>query len=200
MSREVVKKSVPGKIVRSTSRAGVWGGALLIGLALFLLFRGFGPGGTGSSGSGSGPESNGGSDPKISTSAPTSAASSAAPSATSPMATSPTATSLTAPDPLAGGLTDDEKKALSGDVLTVLIDEHRFLMELPGGPDPIFRPIPLERVVELATLSRGDTNGVKVKILRRETSRASAEFQLKSELERKGIRGDSLVMPTEFVP
>ncbi len=191
MSREVVKKSVPGKIVRSTSRAGVWGGALLIGLALFLLFRGFGPGGTGSSNSGSGLESNGGSDPKISTSAPTSAA---------PSSTSPAPTSLTAPDPLAGGLTDDEKKALSGDVLTVLIDEHRFLMELPGSPDPIFRPIPLERVVELATLSKGDTNGVKVKILRRETSRASAEFQLKSELERRGIRGDSLVMPTEFVP
>lgn len=191
MSREVVKKSVPGKIVRSTSRAGVWGGALLIGLALFLLFRGFGPGGTGSSNSGSGPESNGGSDPKISTSAPTSAA---------PSSTSPAPTSLTAPDPLAGGLTDDEKKALSGDVLTVLIDEHSFLMELPGSPDPIFRPIPLERVVELATLSKGDTNGVKVKILRRETSRASAEFQLKSELERRGIRGDSLVMPTEFVP
>jgi len=191
MSREVVKKSVPGKIVRSTSRAGVWGGALLVGLALFLLFRGFGPGGTGSSNSGSGPESNGGSDPKISTSAPTSAA---------PSSTSPAPTSLTAPDPLAGGLTDDEKKALSGDVLTVLIDEHSFLMELPGSPDPIFRPIPLERVVELATLSKGDTNGVKVKILRRETSRASAEFQLKSELERKGIRGDSLVMPTEFVP
>jgi len=191
MSRETVKKSVPGKVVRNTSRAGVGGGALLIGLALFLLFRGFGPGGTGSSGSGSSPESEGGSNPQITTATPTSAA---------PSSTTPAVTSLTAPDALEGGLTDDEEKALSGNVLTLLIDEHDFLMELPGSPAPIFRPIPLERVLELATLSKGDTNGVKVKILRRETSRASAEFQLKSELERKGIRGDSIMMPSEFVP
>ncbi len=186
MSRDINKKSIPGRVVRNTSRAGVGGGALLIALALYMMFRGFGPGGTGSSGSGTGPETTGGSNPQITTSAP--------------LASDQTARALTAPDPVEGGLTDDEKKALSGDIMTVLIDEHSFLMELPAFPDPVFRPVPLERIVELATLSKGDTNGVKVRILRRETSRASAEFQLKSELERKGIRGDSIMMPSEFVP
>jgi hypothetical protein len=39
-----------------------------------------------------------------------------------------------------------------------------------------------------------------VKILRRENARASAEFELKSELERIGIRSDAMMMPDEFVP
>ena len=113
---------------------------------------------------------------------------------------SATTTSLAAPDRVKGGLTEDEKKALSGDTLTVLIDEHDYLIELPGSPDPIFRPTPMDRIVELAKLTNGDTNGTRVRILRRQSSRASAEEKLKLELERHSIHSDAIVMPSEFVP
>ena len=181
-------KTLPGKAFRGTSRAGLGGGAILIGLALFLLFRGFGPGGTGATGSGTGSESTPGGSPMITTSANGKSDSSA------------TTTSLAAPDRINGRLTEDEKKALSGDTLTVLIDEHDYLIELPGSPDPIFRPTPMDRIVELARIARGDTNGTRVRILRRQSSRASAEEKLKLELERHGIHNDAIVMPSEFVP
>ena len=82
----------------------------------------------------------------------------------------------------------------------MLIDEHTFLVEIPGSPDPIFRPTPLKRILELAPQAKGDANGIRVKILRRENARASSEFELKSELERIGIRSDAMMMPGEFVP
>ena len=177
-------KSLPGKVTRTTSRAGLGGGALLIALALFLLFRGFGPGGTGASGSGT--PGDGKSSTLITT------------------ASSSDSTSMpsgkTADDEVRGGLTTDEKKALGGETLTVLIDEHDFLMGVPGTPDMIYRPTPLSRLAELARLSKGDTNGIRVQILRRETSRASAEEELKLELSRQGIHSDAIVMPGDFVP
>ena len=181
-------KTLPGKVIRGTSRAGIGGGAILIGLALFLLFRGFGPGGTGATGSGTGSISTSGGSTMITTSGSATNNSSA------------TTTSLAAPDRVKGGLTEDDRKALSGDTLTVLIDEHDYLIELPGSPDPIFRPTPLDRIVELAKIADGDTNGTRVRILRRQSSRASAEEKLKLELERHGIHSDAMVMPSEFVP
>ncbi len=180
--------SLTGKVVSCTSRAGSGGGAILIGLALFLLFRGFGPGGTGATGSGTGTDSSTNGSAMITKTAPGS------------KDFSTTTTSLAAPDSISGGMTENEKKALSGDILTVLIDEHDYLIEIPGSPDPIFRPTPLERIVELARITDGDTNGTRVRILRRQSSRASAEEKLKLELERQGIHDDAIVMPSEFVP
>lgn len=179
------KKIPPGTFVRRTSKAGMTGGAVLIGLALFMLFRGLGPGGPGTGANSDSSESTG---TQISTS-------------TSSPETTPTAEkSVAAAETVAGGITDDEEKALAGNVFTVLIDEHSYLMEIPGTPDPIFRPTPLPRILELAPQAKGDTNGIRVRILRRENARASAEFELKSELERIGIRSDAVMMPGEFVP
>lgn len=184
MPSDKKEKSLPRKVISRTSRAGIGGGAVLIGIALYLLMRGPGLGGPGSAGT----ESESGADEKtMITSSPESSPT----SVTKPVA---------AADPIEGGLTEDEEKALSGDIFTVLIDEHNFLIEVPGTGEPVFRLTPLDRVVELAGLAKGDTNGVKVKVLRRESSRASAEFQLKSELERRGIRSDAIIMPSEFVP
>jgi hypothetical protein len=187
MSKNPQPKSIPGKgLIRRTSRAGIGGGVILIGLALYLLFRGFGLGGPGAAGSGIGSESESGGTAMI-----TKGDSST---------TNGSTTALAAPDTVEGGLSDDEKKALSGTTLTVLIDEHDYLLELPGTPDPMFRPTPLERIVELATLAKGDTNGTRVRILRRQSSRASAEEKLKLELDRRGVHADAIVMPSEFVP
>ena len=171
------KKNLPGTVARRTSKAGMTGGAVLIGLALFMLFRGLGPGGPGTGANSDSGEDTG---TQISTS-------------TSSSETAPTKEkSLVAPETVAGGITDDEEKALSGNVFTVLIDEHSYLMEM--------RPTPLKRILELAPQAKGDSNGIRVRILRRENARASAEFELKSELERIGIRNDAVIMPGEFVP
>lgn len=193
MSKTPQQNAIPRKnLMRRTSKAGMGGGAILIGLALYLLFRGFGFGGPGAPGSGGGPDSESGADSKSGGS--TMITTSQSPS------NSGSAKALAAPDRIEGGLSDDEQKALSGVTLTVLIDEHDYLFEIPGTPDPMFRPIPLERIVELATLTKGDSNGTKVRILRRQTSRASAEEKLKLELGRRGIHADAIVMPSEFMP
>jgi hypothetical protein len=181
MPRNEHPQSLPGRVVRTTSRAGVGGGAILIGLALFLLFKGMGPGGTGSSGSGTGPESG-------------------KTLITSKGTESPSEEAVAAPDEVKGGLTDEEKKSLTGDVFTVLIDEKNFLIELPGDPDPVYREAQLSRVIELAKLAKGDSNGIRVRILRRESARASAEFDLTEGLHKAGIDKDSTIMPADFVP
>jgi len=176
---------MPGNPIQRVSRAGIGGGALLIGLALYLLFRGFGPGGTGSSGSGTGP---GESQPALVT------------TQAEPSTQQNGKTSLALPDPTEGGLADDEKKALAGNVLTVLIDERDYLIELPAEPESLFRPTTLPRIIELAKLTKGDSNGIRVRILRRETARALSEQELLNELLRIGIRKDHVIMPGGFVP
>jgi hypothetical protein len=186
-----VAKTLPGKAIRTTSRAGIGGGALLIGLALFLLFRGFGPGGTGASGSGTGTGEAGDGKADAMVLASTTVSQQSATDAEIAQA---------GLDKTRAGLTDDEKKALNGNVLTVLIDEHDYRIQLPGTPDAVYRAAPLDRIVELATLANGDSNGIRVQILRRESARASAEEKLKLELTRKGIHEDAVVMPGDFVP
>lgn len=181
MTRKEHPQNLPGRVVRTTSRAGLGGGAILIGLALYLLFKGMGPGGIGSSGSGIGPE------PEESL-------------ITSKGTDTPSEKAIVAPDQIRGGLTDDEKKSLSGDVLTILIDEKNFLLELPGDVDPVYRKTSLPRVIELARLARGDSNGIRVRILRRESARASAEFDLIDGLHKEGVSKDSIIMPADFVP
>ena len=186
MSNKNDRVPLPGRIVRGTSRAGIGGGAILIGLALFLLFRGFGPGGTGSSGSGTGASI-----------APTSVAKSSEPTEETEQTEE---SRLTASDPMMGGLTEDERKALSGNILTVLIDDYQYMIELPGKPDSILRPAELSRIVKLASLVKGDSNGIKVRVLIRQSARASAEKQIMADLEHSGIHRDAIMMTSEFVP
>ena len=152
MSRNEHPQNLPGRVVRSSSRAGIGGGAILIGLALFLLFKGMGPGGTGSSGSGIGPES----EKSLITAKGTE---------------TPSEKAVAAPDEVQGGLTD-----------------------------PVYVETPLPRVIELAKLAKGDSNGIRVRILRRESARASAEFDLIDGLHKAGVSKDSTIMPADFVP
>lgn len=98
-----------------------------------------------------------------------------------------------------GGLTQDEQKALSGKVLGILIDERDYLMEIPSENQAIYRPTSLQRLIELAGLTDGDTNGIRVRILQRETARPSAEQILRNELVKVGIGSDAIYLSAEFV-
>lgn len=178
----------PGRIVRRTSRAATGGAALLLAfLALMVLRLGGGgsgdPDGNGQSGSAG--EATAAARPPLVSTAPDGRAASRTP------ATPPPAASL---------LSADEQQALSGPVLTVLIDEHSYLIQLPSETQPVYRPADLQRVLQLAELTRGDTNGIRVRIVRRENARASAEEQLKLDLSRRGIGSNAVHMSEDFVP
>lgn len=169
----------PG-VFKTTARAAS-GGVIMVGLMLcLLLFRGFGTGSPDSATSTSG-------SPQMATTE-------------SPKNTETPDPESTVEDESSGGLTPDEQKALSEKVLAVLIDEHQYLLAIPGESTDVYRPTELERVIELARRTEGDSNGIRVRILRRENARASAEEQLKLDLNRAGITRDCIYMPADFVP
>lgn len=185
MGDESSKRSTIGGIVRGTRRASMGGGAILIGVALYLILRGLGmPGG--------GPGFGGSSDKNAETPDDSSAAISTE-SVDDNVATSPNSEA-------GDGLTDDERKSVAVETLTVLIDGHDYLLGIPSSSELIYRPTELRRIVELAQKVRGDASGIRVRVLRRETSRASAEVALMTELNHVGIKQDAIVMPKEFLP
>ncbi|MEZ6061412.1 MAG: hypothetical protein R3C19_13795 [Planctomycetaceae bacterium] len=85
-------------------------------------------------------------------------------------------------------------------MLTVLIDEYDYLILIPSESEPVYRKAELSRILQLAKQTKGDSNGIRVRIQRRDNSRASAEHQLTNELQRAGIGNDAIYMASEFVP
>lgn len=97
------------------------------------------------------------------------------------------------------GLTEAEQQALKDGVLGILIDETDYFLILPGK-EPIYRPSDLDELVRLAMHAKGDSNGIRVKILRRESSRTLAEIELQQALTDAGIKQDAVYMPREPLP
>jgi hypothetical protein len=184
-------QQVPGKVVRGTTKAGVGVGAIALGMLAFLLLRGFGPGGSG--GAGDAGEGSDGAQDRTSVAASDDATS--APADSDRSSAQPRGLSGDDDD-----LTSDERSALASQVLSVLIDERQFLIQIAATPTPLFRPSPLARIAELAARAPGDTNGIRVRILRRETARPSAENELREVLKSVGLLDDAILMPAETVP
>ena len=182
------------RMLRTSSRYGVGAGALMIGIAFYLLLRGFGTGfGTGTG----------------ETEQPASADSANTPAAAAPAdttaATQPAKTVAADKDAESGArslsdLTADERRAISSGILTVLIDERKFLIQIADTPAPVFRSTILSRIPELVRRCSGDTNGIRVIVRRRETARPSAEADLRRELEQLQITSDAILMPEEILP
>jgi hypothetical protein len=179
-----IENSPPGKIVRKTSQAATGGAVMFIAFLALMIFRhGLG------TGDGTGDE--------------TAAPSTSKNSVDSSMATTeapPSSGTLLTPDKAVGGLTSDEKRALSSNVLTLLIDEHDYLMQISAEPQPVYRPVQLSRIIELAPQARGDANGIRVLIRRRENARAAAEEKLKLELSHYAVPASAVHMAEDFVP
>ena len=99
-----------------------------------------------------------------------------------------------------GGLTDDEKIALSGGTLQVLIDEFDYLMQVPGKDQQAsWVPIELPRLIAVAQQATGDSNGIRVRIQKRVTARASAEREVLQKLDAVGIGADAVFESSELV-
>ncbi|MEZ6130725.1 MAG: hypothetical protein R3C59_18730 [Planctomycetaceae bacterium] len=172
----------PG-VAKSTARAASGGAIVVVALLAMLFFRGVGSG-------------NGEADSKAPAS-PDSSLVSTAPVAPVGVPVAPSETDSDSTS--TGGLTNDEQKALSDRILAVLIDERSYLMEVPTDSGPIYRPAELDRLVELARQAEGDSNGIRVRILQRETARPSAEQDLRDRLAAIGITADAVYLSADFV-
>lgn len=184
------------RMLRTSSRYGVGAGALMIGIALYLLLQGFGAGAGTGAGTGD-------------TEQPASADSASKPDTAAPAdtkaATQPAASVGADKDAESGArsltdLTADERRAISSGILTVLIDERKFLIQIADTPAPVYRSTILSRIPELVRRCSGDTNGIRVIVRRRETARPSAEADLRRELEKLQITSDAILMPEEILP
>ncbi|HIE98474.1 MAG TPA: hypothetical protein EYG03_17210 [Planctomycetes bacterium] len=164
------------RVIKNTARAAAGGVIVVAALLALMFFQGAG------SGTGEGDSSN----PSLSMVTTESSADAAENSTDADLAD--------------GGLTADEQKALSDQVLSILIDEHEYLMEIPDDDAIIYRPAEIERLVELARQAEGDSNGIRVRILQRESARPSAEEKLKLALATAGIDIDALYQQSEFIP
>lgn len=186
--------------LKTTTRAAS-GGAVLVGAVLVLLFfRG--------TGIGIGVDSEGEAEESVNTpdasepsdSEPSRELASVAPASGSSGSQQPDAAIPPKEISNQPKLSIDERVATGQKTLGILIDERSYLLRIPGTPQDVFRPSTLERLVELAKLVSGDTNGIRVTILRRETARTTAEQELKSALAAAGIGANAVYMPNDFVP
>ena len=85
-------------------------------------------------------------------------------------------------------------------VLTILIDEYTYRILVPADPEPVYRECSLPEVLSLAEKTTGDVNDIRIRILRRETARQSAETALLESLAATGIGVDAILMPSTTEP
>lgn len=78
------------------------------------------------------------------------------------------------------------------DVVKVVVAERAFALRSEKGE----RPIQLPEIIELVKQAPGDTDGIRLRIYRKPSSRASAEDALQTALSDAGIREDVV----EWVP
>lgn len=161
------------RIVVAAPRAGLAAGVLLICCAFMLLFQGFGVGlGTAASLSG----------------------------ADSSESTAPPQPSPASPRSLDTSSDTDINSLPPQPVLTILIDEHTYLILVRANPEPVYRKCSLPEVLSLAEKTTGDDLKDRIRILRRETARQSAETALLESLAAIGIGGDAIKMPSTTEP
>lgn len=85
------------------------------------------------------------------------------------------------------------------EVLTVLIEDRHYAIRQSDGNGETWNRIELERVVELAEQTPGNADGVRVRIIRDESARASAEIELQERLRKAGLSKESIVMAPDLV-
>lgn len=169
--------SVIRRIFRAATlapRAGLLLGTLLIAAAVLMLLRNFGTG----------------------SNTPDPLASATNPDSQRPDNPPPVARGLDATQP-------NENLApnpAASPLITILIDERSYRLQISADPKPVYREISLESIKPLAAKTTGDSNGIRVRVLRRETSRQSAETQLLDALASSGITPDAILMPSTPVP
>lgn len=80
-------------------------------------------------------------------------------------------------------------------VLDILVDGHDYQISLRGKGYTTF---PLARIIETAKVTSGNEDGIRVRILRRDSARVVAWSLLYEALEDAGINKDAILMPHEL--
>lgn len=159
----------------------VAGGLVILGIVIATFFKGLFPGF--GSGSGDGEDSG-----------PTLVAStdSSQPPATTPLAEEQPAQPEDTPE--ADEPAPETKAAL--ETLDVLIDGHDYLVSVRGKG---YTVVPLPAIMNVAKETSGNEDGIRVRILRKNSARVVAWSRLFEELEEVGIANDKVLMPKDLV-
>ncbi|MEO1998692.1 MAG: hypothetical protein ABGZ17_25890 [Planctomycetaceae bacterium] len=82
--------------------------------------------------------------------------------------------------------------------LDILIDGHKFLIK--SGKARVYRELKLGELIQKAQATTGDEDGVRVEVVRRKNSRASAEEALRNGLLEAGLKPLELDIQGELRP
>ena len=99
----------------------------------------------------------------------------------------------------------DERAARSGpplqpgEVLNVVIDGRDYAVRQVIDGEERLHPLSLAEVVELAKAAPGNNEGIKVRVLRRESSRPTAEQALEQALLQSGIESREILQSEELL-
>jgi hypothetical protein len=81
----------------------------------------------------------------------------------------------------------------------VLIDERSYFLRRVVDGQEEYNRIELPELINLAKSTRGNEDGIRVRIFRRESSRASAENVLHEKLTEAGLPRQSIHLQEGFV-
>lgn len=100
--------------------------------------------------------------------------------------------------------TPSRAAAIRNGVLRVVIVEREYRVPVAADSriaDDLesLRTVSLEEVVDLAERAAGDSNGLRVRVLRHRSSRASAEERLLAALSEAGLGDDAVYMASELL-
>jgi len=85
-------------------------------------------------------------------------------------------------------------------VVYVLIDGRDFLLRTSGGERPQYRPTTVEEIVEMTQTAVGDEDGLRLRISRKATARATAEQQLRDALQQGAVNPEAVRWDEDPVP
>lgn len=84
-------------------------------------------------------------------------------------------------------------------VLNVLVEDRHYAVRRTAGGREIWNRVELDRVVALAEQTPGNADGVRVRIVRDESARASAEIELHERLLEAGLPKESIVTERDLI-
>jgi hypothetical protein len=108
-------------------------------------------------------------------------------------------TATTAPPETISPDTEADDSPPTVDLITVLIDDRSYSLVKKVGEETVFSPVELSSIVDQATKVSGNEDGIRVRILRRESARYMAETDLRKALADAGIENEAVYMPNTFV-
>lgn len=84
-------------------------------------------------------------------------------------------------------------------LITVLIDDRAYSIAKADGDNIVYTPTAIAAIVQQAQQVPGNEDGIKVRVLRKESARATAESNLRNALVDAGIDAGAIYMPRSFV-